>query len=124
MSFRHDRRRGSACRKPSDIDAPMIDGMLAHNLFRYSCDQRRLPIVAALIVRLEPVPALLGISGDRLLWISDKEPVLLGNRIHPRSRGEVVGALGASVQHDDQGKRSLFTAAGDVQLVASAAGSV
>ena len=37
--------------------------------------------------------------------IGDEEAVLLGERVHPRAGGEVVGRLGAAVQHDDQRHR-------------------
>ena len=50
--------------------------------------------------------------------------MLLGERVHPRAGGEVVGRLGAAVQHDDQGHRLPAIAAGDVELVGAASGLV
>ena len=37
--------------------------------------------------------------------IGDEAAVLLGERVHARAGGEVVGRLGAAVQHDDQRDR-------------------
>ena len=50
--------------------------------------------------------------------------MLLGERVHPRAGGEVVGRLGATVQHDDQGNRLPMIATGDVELVNASAGLV
>ena len=38
--------------------------------------------------------------------------MLLGQRVHARAGGEVVGRLGAAVQHDDQRHRLAAVAAG------------
>ena len=48
--------------------------------------------------------------------------MLLGERVHARAGGEVVGRLGAAVQHDDQRHRLAAVGAGDVELVAAAPG--
>ena len=65
--------------------------MLSHHLLGDSRNQRRLAMTPVLILRLEPVPALPAVRQAVLRGIGDEEAVLLGERIHPRPRGEVVG---------------------------------
>ena len=49
--------------------------------------------------------------------------MLLGELVHARSGREVVGILGAAVEHDHQGHRLLSgVTAGDVQLVGASPG--
>ena len=60
------------------------------------------PSLRRLVGALEPVPAGRRIGARRLLRIGDDEAELVGERVHPRSDGEIVRLLGAAVQHDDQ----------------------
>jgi hypothetical protein len=95
--------------------------VVAHDLAGDARDQRRFATVALLIAGIEPVPAPLRIGRLRLRRIGDQAAVLLGERVHPRAGGEVVGRLGAAVQHDDQRRRITPTGARDVELVPEAA---
>ena len=117
----HDGRRRAAGREPGDIDAPRVDRVVAHDLAGDAGDQRGLARVALLVARAEPVPALRRVRGRRLRRIDDETGVLFGERVHARAGGEVVGRLGAAVQHDDQRQRLPAIAAGDVELVGAAA---
>ena len=72
----------------------------------------------------EPVPAFLHVRRAGLAGIGHEAGVLLGRQVHPRAGGEVVGRLGAAVQHDDQRHRLPMVAAGHVELVGAAAGRV
>ena len=74
-----------------------IDRALAHDLPGHACDQRGFTLVAPLVARAEPVPALLGVGGTRLRRVEDEEAILFGEDVHARAGGEVVGRLGASV---------------------------
>ena len=56
--------------------------------------------------------ALAGCSG-----IGDDEAALLGEPVHARADGEIVGVLRAAVEHDDQRKRAAFGAAWNIDLV-------
>ena len=120
----HDGGGRRTGREPGDIDAFGVDRVVAHDLPRDARDQRGLALAALLVARAEPVPALRGIGGGGLGRIGDQAGVLLGEHVHPRAGGEVVGRLGAAVQHDDQGDRLPMIAAGDVELVVAAAGLV
>ena len=99
----HYRRGGPAGRKPRHVNAPGIDRVVAHDLTGDARDQRGLAPAAPLVLRPEPVPALRGVGGSRLRRIDDEAALLLGERVHARAGGEVVGRLGTAVQHDDQG---------------------
>ena len=65
----------------------------------------------------KPVPALRGIGGLRLDRIDDETPALFGGEVHARPRGEIIGRLRASMQHDDQRARLIVESAGNVELV-------
>ena len=122
----HDGGRRAARREPGDVDARRVDRVVAHDLAGDAGDQRGLAPAALLVARVEPVPALLGVGGGRLRRVGDEEAVLLGERVHLGAGGEVVGRLGAAVQHDQQRRRLLPVAerARDVELVGAAAGLV
>ena len=59
-------------------------------------DQRRLPALADLVAGREPVPAPLHVGRLRLRRIGDQEGLLLGQGVHPRAGGEIVGVLACS----------------------------
>ncbi len=50
--------------------------------------------------------------------------MLLGERVHLGSSGDVVGALGATVEHHDQGHFLTYVAAGYVQLIGTRPGLI
>ena len=60
------------------------------------------PASRCLVAGLEPVPVAHRVRRARLLGVGDQERVALGELVHPGGGGEVVGALGAAVQHHDQ----------------------
>ena len=98
----HDGGLGAARRQPGDINAGRVDWVVAHDLARNPGDEGWLARVAPLVAGAEPVPAFGRVGGRWLARIGDHEPLGLRPLIHTRSRGEVVGVLGAAVQHDDQ----------------------
>ncbi len=118
----HDGGRRAAGREPGDIDALWIDRVVAHHLAGDPRDQRRLALVAPLVALAEPVPALLQVRRTGLPGIGDQAGGLFGRLVHAGARGEVVGRLGAAMQHDDQGNRLPTIAAGHVELVGTASG--
>ena len=59
-----------------------------------------------------------------LARIGHEEDLLLGECVHPGSGGDVVGALGAAVEHDDQGHFLAYVATRDVQLVRTGSGPI
>ena len=69
---------------------------------------------------VEPVPALLHIRRLGLTWIGNQERLFLGHFVHPCAGGEVVGILGAAVQHDHDREGLARVAAGRVHLVCPA----
>ena len=77
-------------------------------------------MVALLIARVEPVPAPGGVGRLGLRRIGDEERLLLGEIVHPRAGREVVGRLGAAVQHHHEGQRLSVVAAWNVELVRAA----
>ena len=99
-------------------------GKSLHDLAGDAGDQRRLALIALLVARAEPVPALGGIGGLRLGRIGDEETQLLGEIVHPRAGGEIVGRLGAAVQHHHERQRLVRAAARDVELVGAASGGI
>ena len=50
--------------------------------------------------------------------------MLLGQIVHPRAGGKIVGRLGAAVQHHDEGQRLVRAAARDVELVRPASSGI
>ena len=102
IGCRHDRGRCTARRKPCDIDARRIDGVVAHDLAGDTRDQSGLPAITLLVTGAKPIPALLDVGGRRLVRIGDQEDLLLRQCVHPRAGSEIVGRLSASVQHDDE----------------------
>ena len=106
-------------REAGDIDASGVDRVVAHDLAGDARDQRRFAMATLLVARAKPIPALRGIGGGGLFWIRDQAGASLGECIHARAGGEVVGRLGAAVQHDDQGECLPVIAAGNVELVST-----
>jgi hypothetical protein len=76
--------------------------MISHDLAGNTRNQGGLTAVALLVARIEPVPAFLRIGGGWLRGIRDKEDPLFGKLIHPRAGREIVGGLGAAMQHHDE----------------------
>jgi hypothetical protein len=112
-----DRGHGPAGRKARHIDAGRIDSELRHDGAGDAREDRRLAFVALLVGEIEPVPAGRQIGARRLLGIGDDEAALLGEPVHARADGEIVGVLRAAVEHDDQRKRAAFGAAWNIDLV-------
>jgi hypothetical protein len=121
VGIAHDGGRGASRRQSRNVDAPPVDGVVAHNFARNSRDERGLADIALLVGRAEPVPAFLHVGRAGLPGIGDEAGMFLSRRVHARTGREVVGGLGAAVQHDDQGHGLATVAAGHVELVRPAA---
>ena len=80
------------------------------------------PWSRSLVGEIEPVPASRGIGARRLFRIGDDEAQFVGEAVHARADGEVVGVLRAAVQHDDQGNRAASGALRNIDLVVPGAG--
>jgi hypothetical protein len=120
----HNRGHRSSCRHPGHVHAAFCDVILAHYLVRYACDDGWFAPATLLVGDLEPVPALLHVGVARLRRIGHEEGVLLGELVHACARSEVIRALGATVQHDDQGNGLPGVAARDVKFVGAGPGAV
>ena len=88
--------------EPNDVNPPLVDGIVAHDLTSDAGDNRGLTSVTLLVAGTEPVPVAAIVRRSRLLGIGDKERVQFGLVIHPGAGREVRGFLGATVQHDDE----------------------
>ena len=75
------------------------------------------PRATLLVAMVEPVPAFLHVGLAGLPGIGDEACSGLGCDVHTRAGGEIVGRLGASVQHDDQGNRLPAIAGWYIQFV-------
>jgi hypothetical protein len=73
--------------------------------------------LALLVTGLEPVPAPGRVRTLRLDRIRDDAAVVLGERVHPGARREIVGVLRATVQHHEQWQRRARVATGHVEFI-------
>ena len=117
----HDRGGRPAGREPGDVDPLWVDRILRHDLAGDARDQRGLAGVTLLVLGLEPVPAPGDVGRGRLGRVGHQAAMLLGQQVHARAGGEVVGRLGAAVQHDHQWQGLAVMGAGHVELVGTAA---
>src|SRR5207253_9736100 len=84
---------------------------------RHPGDDRGLASAALLVAVLEPVPAALGVRLRRLLGVEHETAWVTRGLVHARARREIVGALCAAVQHDDERERLPFGARRNVEFV-------
>jgi hypothetical protein len=124
VGIAHDGCRSTSRRKPRNVDASRVDGVVEHHFARNSRNKRGLAGIALLVGRAEPVPAFLHVGRVGLPGIGDEAGMFLSRRVHARAGRKVVGGLGAAVQHDDQGHRLAMIVAGHVELVGPAAGLI
>ena len=66
---------------------------------------------------IEPVPATGGVGASRLERIGDNEAELLGEVVHPCSKGEIFRVLVAAVQHEHQRQLPPFVIGRDVESI-------
>jgi hypothetical protein len=102
---RQDRRHRAARRQAGHVDAIGVDGVRLQHVADHAGEERRLAGAAPLVAGSEPVPALVRVRARRLRRVENEDAVLLRQLVHPRADGEVVGVLGAAVQHDHQRQR-------------------
>ena len=88
-----------------------------------SGDDRRFANVPALITGAEPVPAGSCIVDGGLRRIRDQEAMRLGDRVHACADREIVWALRAAVQHDDEPLWSVRPIRRYIELVLAGPGS-
>ena len=118
--------RGAAGGQPRNVDARRVSRMIAQDRSGYSGNQRRLAGPTDLVGALEPVPASVGVRGQRLGWIGHQKAELLGQGVHPRPCREIIRRLPAAVQHHDERHRGAglgtdFRLRRDIELVAALA---
>jgi hypothetical protein len=81
-------------------------------------------VIAALVFRVEPVPAFAHVGAGRLGRVGDQEPTGLRQLIHPGAGREVIRILAAAVQHHHQRHRLALVGLRDEQLIGAPAGGV
>src|SRR5919106_4239407 len=91
---------------------------------REASQEGGLATTPVLVGRLEPIPTLGWVGGDRLFGIDDEEQFPLCEYIHTGARGEILWGLCTAMEHDDQGQGLPAIATGDVELVGAGAGVV
>jgi hypothetical protein len=95
---RHGRASGEACDKyPSRLNT-VFECYFTGN----ASDQRRLPFIAPLVLRSEPVPTPGSIRGGRLLGIGDEKPIAFRKMVHTRASGKIFSGLRTTVHHHHQ----------------------
>ncbi|MDT4854098.1 hypothetical protein FQZ97_883850 [compost metagenome] len=124
-----DHRHRRAGREPGHEHAPgihrRVGGVIAHDLAHHGGDEGGLAALAHLVLRAKPVPAARRVGAGRLLGVELQKTMLIGQAVHLRAGGKVVGRLCAAVQHHDHwqgfglGLRGLRR---QVQLVGTGAG--
>jgi hypothetical protein len=124
MAVKADGTSLAAGGQAGDIDAAPIDGELFHDLAGDAGDQRRFPAIAALVVRAIPVPAFRHVRRLSLAGIGDEDVLFLSQRVHLRSRGEVVGRLRTAMHHHHQGQALPSIAARHIELVGAGSGLI
>ena len=97
-----DHAHGPARRHAGDEDPARVDVIGGRDLARQTGQERGLARAPLLILAPEPIPALAHIGGGGLRGIDDEEGVDLGQRIHRRVRGKIVGVLETAMEHDDE----------------------
>src|SRR5260370_32393982 len=108
---------------PSDIDVARVARVVPRALASDARDERGFALATLLVSRIEPVPALRGVSGGGLRRIGDEAGVLFGECVHARAGGKVVRRLGATVQHNAQRECLPTITAGNVELVGAVSSS-
>ncbi|MDT4833518.1 hypothetical protein FQZ97_671300 [compost metagenome] len=114
-------RHRAAGGEAGHVDAPGVDAVAGDDLARHAGDQRGLAPLGLLVTRPEPVPALrcVGVGGLDRVQHDKAQPV--GELVHARAGGKVVGILRASMQHHDQRHRLAVPAGRYVELVRAGA---
>ena len=113
----HDERHGASRRETGDIDAPGVDVIIGNHGLRDARDDRGFPFTATLVLEIEPVPADGRIGRRRLSRIGGDETVLFGKDVHARPQREIVGILGAAVQHHEQRALAPVCGGRDINFV-------
>ena len=95
---RHRAARGHA----GDIDMAKTDVMQRTELACRSSNQSRFAAVGELVLTVVPIPANQRVSPGRLLRVQHQGAVFVGDVVHVRDRGELIGTLHRPMQHDEQ----------------------
>ena len=121
-----DDRHGRSGGHSRDEDALRIDAVIRRDLAGDAREDRGLPEIARLVLRAIPVPALPLVRAGNLRGIGNEKSVALGEFIHPRARGKVLGRLRTPVQHHHQGSAGaeMRIARGDMEEVGAGAGGI
>ena len=101
----HHSSRSRSSRQSSNIDTLHINRIVLHDLTRDARDKGGFTSIPLLVAGAKPVPTLRRVRMARLDGIGHKTGLFLGDQIYARPSGEIVGRLGASVQHNDQRER-------------------
>ena len=117
---RHDARHRATGGQSGNEHAFAVDLELRCQLFRQAGDRRGLGAAAAAVLHIEPVPAQGRVGGRRLGWIGDDQPALFRHFVHSCTDCEIVGVLGAAMQHDDEPVEAAGMA-GNIQLAGTRA---
>jgi hypothetical protein len=107
MAQGDDLRQRRAGRQAGHVDAARIDGPALHHLLDRA-DHPAHFATALLRGTQVPVPTAVVVDGGQLLRIQHGKTLALGQRVHARALGEIIGGLGAAMQHHHQGHRLLL----------------
>src|SRR6266851_669017 len=116
----HYSSSGRSGRQSTNVDAPWINRIVAHDLASDACDQRGFTSAPLLVGCAKPVPAFRVVCRTGLRGIDHKAGLFFCDKVHPRAGGEIVRRLGAAVKHDDQRERLPLITAGDEEPVGTA----
>src|SRR5262249_43553655 len=83
----HDSSSSRAGRQSTDVDAPWIDRIVAHDLASDARDKRGFTSAALLVGRTKPVPAFRPVCVAALCRINHKASLLVCDKVHPRTGG-------------------------------------
>src|SRR5205809_7457966 len=91
----HDSGSGPSGRQPGNVDTLWINRIVAHDLASDARDKRRFTSAPLLVGRAKPVPAFRLVCLAALCRIDHKASLFVGEKVHPRTGGEIVWRLGA-----------------------------
>ena len=97
-----DGGHGPAGGQAGDVEAVGVEVVFGRDLARDAREDGWFAAVAVLVGGGEPVPAAGGVGSGILFRIDDEEARRFGEVVHAGASGEVVGILGAAVEHDHQ----------------------
>src|SRR5216684_4608337 len=91
----HNSSSGRSGRQSTNVNAPWVNRIVAHDLASDARDKRRFTSAPLLVGCAKPVPAFRLVCLTTLFRIDHTAGLFFCDKIHPRTGGEIVGRLGA-----------------------------